>query len=481
MRRSMALLCVLALGMLIPAAVSAGKPFRETDHTVFLVCEGVTDTSGSWFAYIDVGISDLYGSFGFIDAWHEDDTDDIPDISSGHEASVTATWDGTSLSGTIPVVDGNGDPLGDATFSAALTPLGEPFSFDDTFRDGNARERYRGVSQAFQPEGTLTLPGGITFDLAECFANETTATAFLTDPTARVRSYSQRFVGCELTDTAGNDGYLYVDLGDEFVFVDAGFSSADGTTQLAASSFVEEAPASPLQLSLEVYDPETGEPTGDTAQLDMTVTSTGETYSYVLQAATGKRIERGELLDIEGSLEIGGSIFDLGACIGVDSRGKDIVTQPRGPKPGGQTVANDLPSGATPLRAGGSARLQTRGASPDAEVAFDCLTFTDPETGEVFETPVGHTVWYRFTGTGEPMTIDTAGSDFDTVVAVYTRSDGTYIPVPDGCVDDVPVEPVGRTLQAAVTIPTVAGTTYYVQIGGFPDVQSYGNLRVSLR
>ena len=43
---------------------------------------------------------------------------------------------------------------------------------------------------------------------------------------------------------------------------------------------------------------------------------------------------------------------------------------------------------------------------------------------------------------------------------------------------DVP----GRSLQAAVTIPTVAGTTYYVQIGGFPDSDfPFGNLRVSIR
>jgi hypothetical protein len=107
--------------------------------------------------------------------------------------------------------------------------------------------------------------------------------------------------------------------------------------------------------------------------------------------------------------------------------------------------------------------------------------FTDPETGEVFQVPVAYTVWYTFTGTGGPMTIDTAGSDFDTVVAIYTRSGSTYTPVADGCVDDSPTEPVGQTLQANVTIPTVAGTTYYVQIGGYPEFQPYGNLRVALR
>ena len=49
------------------------------------------------------------------------------------------------------------------------------------------------------------------------------------------------------------------------------------------------------------------------------------------------------------------------------------------------------------------------------------------------------------------------------------------------CVDDVPLDPIGRTLQSAITFPTTVGTTYYVQIGGFPGFQSYGNLRVAVR
>jgi hypothetical protein len=79
------------------------------------------------------------------------------------------------------------------------------------------------------------------------------------------------------------------------------------------------------------------------------------------------------------------------------------------------------------------------------------------------------------------VTVDTAGSDYDTVIAVYTAAGGGFVPVPDACVDDVPVQPVGRTLQAAVTWQTVAGTTYYVQIGGYPQSLPYGNLRVAVR
>ena len=107
--------------------------------------------------------------------------------------------------------------------------------------------------------------------------------------------------------------------------------------------------------------------------------------------------------------------------------------------------------------------------------------------GTLFVIPVEHTVWYKVTGTGSPITVDTAGSDFDTVVAVYAgaaNADATVV-----CVDDSPVNPFGRTLQASATFPTVAGTTYWIQIGGFQEdafgedspLLPYGNLRVAVR
>jgi hypothetical protein len=51
----------------------------------------------------------------------------------------------------------------------------------------------------------------------------------------------------------------------------------------------------------------------------------------------------------------------------------------------------------------------------------------------------------------------------------------------NGCDDDTPTPPIGRSLQASVSIPTLLGTTYLVQIGGFPESFAYGNLRVALR
>jgi serralysin len=106
--------------------------------------------------------------------------------------------------------------------------------------------------------------------------------------------------------------------------------------------------------------------------------------------------------------------------------------------------------------------------------------------GTIVRVPVEHTVWYKIAGTGRSITVDTAGSSYDTVVAVYAGSADASATV--ACLDDTPLQPFGRTLQTSVTFPTTVGTTYWVQIGGinegvFGDDTNvpYGNLRVRVR
>jgi hypothetical protein len=99
-----------------------------------------------------------------------------------------------------------------------------------------------------------------------------------------------------------------------------------------------------------------------------------------------------------------------------------------------------------------SATLSTSGATTEpGEPVPSCV-------------PTIHTVWYKFTPLTD-MTIkaDTFGSDFDTVLGVYT---GTTIDnlVELICNDD---DPDCGCVQSKVTFPGVAGTTYYFQAGSF--------------
>jgi hypothetical protein len=326
--------------------------------------------------------------------------------------------------------------------------------------------------------GSLVV-GGSTFSLDGCFGDETTITVFATAPHSFVTHFSQRGVDCALSNAAGDTGFLFASFFDGDVFIDSGGFPADGSAGIGAFGGGTLA-GGIFDSTLDTYSFDTGEPAAATASIHLEIVGTGDPVNYLVREATVRLSVRGDSLDIEGTLAIGDMTFDLGPCVGVDADAKLIVTSPNGPKPGGKVPSNDLPSGAKLLGVGDRTSVSTKGASPDREAPFECLTFGFD--GDSFEIPVGHTVWYRVVGTGGAVTVDTAGSDYDTVAAVYT-SDGTgsYTPVPGACVDDVALDPVGRSLQSAVTWDTVAGTSYYVQIGGFPEAVTYGNLRVAVR
>ncbi len=150
---------------------------------------------------------------------------------------------------------------------------------------------------------------------------------------------------------------------------------------------------------------------------------------------------------------------------------REIATSPTGPKPGGRAPANDTQAGAVPLRPGGKASVQTGGAAATPEVDQWCYENVPEDPGFYPK----HSVWYRFTGTGGPVTVDTAGSAFNTTLAVYrgTPSQATEV----ACVDDD--GPPVRTYQAYATVNTVEGASYFVQIAGLGG--EYGLLKVALR
>jgi hypothetical protein len=98
---------------------------------------------------------------------------------------------------------------------------------------------------------------------------------------------------------------------------------------------------------------------------------------------------------------------------------------------------------------------------------------------------VGKTVWYDFVPlTGGNYTFSLAGSDFDTVLAVYTDVDPNNPPTDPtpanlnqiACNDDASA----RVFTSILTLNgLVAGSTYHIQIGGFQH--SYGTYFISVQ
>ena len=128
-----------------------------------------------------------------------------------------------------------------------------------------------------------------------------------------------------------------------------------------------------------------------------------------------------------------------------------------GPNVRSEPAQNDTPETAIPLKVGDKVLVPTAGTAeaPEAPCLFD-----DGEGG-TFEGPMTNTVWWRIEGTGDSMTVDTGGSDFDTMVAVYLVEDGA-VGAQIVCVDDV-----DESLQALVTFETAGDASYLVQTGGF--------------
>ncbi len=83
------------------------------------------------------------------------------------------------------------------------------------------------------------------------------------------------------------------------------------------------------------------------------------------------------------------------------------------------------------------------------------------------------TVWYRYTApSGQTLTIDTLGTDYDTVLGVWTGSRGSLTSV--ACSDDA----VG--LQSRVEFVAAAGTTYHIEIASYDSSPSGSQLVLNL-
>jgi len=233
-----------------------------------------------------------------------------------------------------------------------------------------------------------------------------------------------------------------------------------------------------LHVSFEVFDDANGNAIG-TATIDADFTGTGE---FRARRIYQDSVQMGifEDLLVSGSLTVITSdatyAFDLAGCEAGTQNRVDQIHRPNGPRPGGDAPANDAPSGAIALAPGAATQQWTGGAAIESEAP--CVI---GKGDDAFEFGLGRTVWFSVVGTGDPITIDPRGSDFDTVVAAYASSANGLVQV--GCVDD---DEIGQA-QGLLTFDTTLGTTYLVQIGGVigqvagdPEDPQWGRLRLHI-
>jgi murein DD-endopeptidase MepM/ murein hydrolase activator NlpD len=133
---------------------------------------------------------------------------------------------------------------------------------------------------------------------------------------------------------------------------------------------------------------------------------------------------------------------------------------------GGQTPANDQCSGAIALSVGVARSDSTGNATSAGDSTPTC------------QTNFGKGVWYTFTpATSGTVAVSTCGSNFDTVLQVYTGTCAALSAVSGGCDDDDGPDCSGT--QASVSFSGTAGTTYRILAGGWSS-QS-GTLQIVAR
>lgn len=472
MRRITVITLALALlGAALPGQALAHRPDRGADIQTSVECFELASPAGS--AAVFVGVSETFGAFAQVAFWAAGSEPfaepptwigggDIVDL--GPEGSLTATVDMYA-----PTETDAGQLIGTATITAVLVSAGDPEPFSFTERQGNRRAVFEGVYQPLTVSGNLSLPQDIAFDIAGCDAATQTSRQFFTNPDAFV--FHARQVQLFCTWETGDASLSLFATADEFgSFADLYVADATG----------EYGGGGEASLTTDRFAA-----TADLFQMDWdgSETASGSMSASAVLSPTGERIhdrfafERekvhttGVELAVNGTLSVslpaGDATYpmDASSCSAADLKSSQIGTTQNGPKP--KPLANDLPQNAAPIASGEAVSVATGGTAvaPEAPCVFE-----DAETGEAFELPFGHTAWWSVAGTGDVVTVDTAGSSFDTVLAVYVPGEAGLEQV--ACVDDV------ETLQAWVALATEPGTEYLVQAGGFGESAGTLELRV---
>jgi hypothetical protein len=396
-------------------------------------------------------VSEEFGVIAEIAVWANGADPNFDPTHVAEIGAATGAASASSLAIQAPLLEADtGDPAGTVVIDATLVAAEPEHRVNDVFRFGNWFDRFVGTAQDFTiTSGTLTALGDV-YDLTECHVYTHDLVRFGSSPDAFVVQSSTFTVECGWPAE------------DPIRFLYASGSRAGGSIELFFEDLMisgaTEADVSSNGLSAEIpLGTFIGTPLPYVATVDATFEPTGVVETETLVFQGGVETSSRTHYAVSGSFSIPALDveLDMAECTAYDVDTRVRATSPEGPK--GKPPANDAPDRAVALDPGDDVRVLTAGASPDPEVEASCLT----DDGFAFW---GRTVWYSIEGDGAPITIDTAGSNFDTALAVYEVDGDTLAEI--ACVDDVPTGDTTRTLQASATFDTEAGVTYLVQVGG---------------
>jgi hypothetical protein len=440
-----------AVTLLVPTTASAAPPFESVRQFVDASCEG------EWSeGTVTVGFS------------VRSVTDDASiDLFSGGERVAggflenVVRRDGLSLAASVPLYSDGEEPaeVGSGDAAVALAVDGEPQTYETVYQQGNVRFTDTQVVTPLSGSGTLQLThrGAAETVALDCTGAQTDWTERRTQPDAATARAEVGNLWCRGVTADGQRLDMFIEAGDHDVvelFVGDPATISGYTMELTETR-------GGLSADVPLWD-ENGEELG-TGALQLAVQEVpGERDHFVLRHSTGGQFFVIESLRATGSIQLPGETVPLD-CDGERTLVHEVTTTPAGPGATGPVPANDSWEGAVPLEVGDRATARTRAAAPEAEVPIWCYE-VPPEHPDLLP---GHTVWYSFAGTGGDVTVSSAGSDHNTVLAVYrvSESEGGLELAEIACADDT----FREGWHGTATVGTEAGEQYLVQVGGFMD------------
>lgn len=455
----------LALGLTlagIPA--SADRPMEGVMDDVFLWC-----TSSTEEAYVE--FSAYYSPEG---TWRDGWAQAIVPVGEEEYAEYWAymgegSYGDDAFDATYALADPEGTGVGTLAFEGSATPLGDPEEISDRSRDGNRWNEIEGWVQQLWVEVTVAtadggvLPAPVPASFT-CMGAEQDLTFWSTNPATTV--YHSRDVGgawCEF-----EDALLMINISPYWTdaLVALGIDWEVGEAEAVYSGPLTQDGDSLAGDLPQVYPEDVPEP--GTAIVDLTIGDLIDRTVTRTKLRDYSAIVRSALYELTGSVTAAG--FE---ALEVDCQiemvdGSERYFSKAGSKPGGKPPVNDLPEAAKLLLDGRTAHVSTRGAAEEPEAPCTVSYQVGEDEWIEEEIPFGRTVWYTFPGTGGWVDLSTEGSDYDTVLGVYTIGEGGAFDQV-ACVDDTLAG-----LRAEVSLETESGVEYLVQAGGFGG--SWGKL-----
>ena len=439
-------------GLSWPSTAMAAPPETVTEYNAYLECTGTT--SGGEPVFLTTGTSSQFGDQVFARVGDPEE----PRLTA---YGVSGGWEGRDIAFSLEVFAGNGggnlEPPLLGSFTATTT---ETSTTEHTDRGGSGNQHVRAtiVTATLTAEAVLSLPG-VTVDSLNCSGSSTTATYVSNSPASTVR-FERRFFDSARCQGNAEVGLFGPEDGEYYLSVEFG----EENNQYNLFGVIEEPNGKSFTAVLPLRNSQTGEFLGE-YEVAVTLAPKEKATTTVLRTATARITQQTRLYDVSAQVSLPSIDVDA-SCEALEVTTREIVRAAQGPKPTATPPPNDALAGARRIAVADTVRTTTRGAALLPEAPVSCAA------------EAGRTVWYSFVGTGMPVHLDTAGSSFDTALAVYQEQDGELLEI--ACADDVEQDypfPT-QTLQAQLDVPTTAGRTYYVQVAGV--YADYGRLVLSL-